>query len=193
MAQNILSIRMDIIDFSTGQFQEYQFDRIAVYKKVDKITRCLRPSAFNRGISLYLEGPSNDCTFGPHIFELVPFVILQNAIKYSPNNSKISIKVEDHQDRITFSVTSLGPRVDEKEQYKIFDKGYRSDNAKVTGKAGSGLGLFAAKEIIEDSFNGSISVTQNSFPDLSFSPDLFWTRFDVAVPVDRYDRHAYDA
>src|SRR4028118_281975 len=51
-AQQMLSMRLDIVDFSTGQFLDQAPERIPVYKKVDKVIKCLKPKSVDSEISL---------------------------------------------------------------------------------------------------------------------------------------------
>jgi PAS domain S-box-containing protein len=72
---------------------------------------------------------------------------LTNAIKYSPEASKIEIGVTEKNKRIAFTVKDYGKGIDDKYQPKLFDKYF-----KVPGtheRSGTGLGLAISKEFIE--------------------------------------------
>ena len=181
-AQQMLSMRLDIVDFSTGQFLEQNPERIPVYKKVHKAVLCLKPKSNSAEITLTFQGPSVAFTYGPAIFELIPFVLIQNAIKYAPNGSEIVIKVSDFDMRIDFHVQSQGPKIRSAEIDRIFERGYRGVEAQKTGKSGSGLGLFAARALTIDSFGGSLDVIQDSFPAVINGQEYYRTTFSVKVP-----------
>ncbi len=73
--------------------------------------------------------------------------LFSNAVKYAPN-SKIEISIQDNQEgfvQVTFS--DNGPGISEEHLPFIFDRFYRVPNQ--PGKAGTGLGLFISKRIIE--------------------------------------------
>jgi signal transduction histidine kinase len=72
---------------------------------------------------------------------------ITNAIKFSPEKSKIEINVFEKGDSIDFVVHDYGKGIDEKYQPKIFDRYF-----KVPGtheRSGTGLGLAISKEFIE--------------------------------------------
>jgi signal transduction histidine kinase len=70
--------------------------------------------------------------------------IVGNAMKFSPENSTITIKCEKNKENITVSVSDEGPGIPEDKIDKIFAEFYRVK----THKDGSGLGLYIAKKII---------------------------------------------
>ncbi len=71
---------------------------------------------------------------------------LTNAIKYTPENGKIVIKVGPAGQKVNFSVTDNGPGIEERYLQKVFDRYF-----KVPGgieKSSTGLGLAISKEFI---------------------------------------------
>jgi signal transduction histidine kinase len=82
--------------------------------------------------------------------------ILSNAIKYSPENSKVSITTRTINERIVeVEVADEGPGIPEEEKKLIFERFHRM--AKTESISGTGLGLPIAKELIE-MHKGSIRV-----------------------------------
>jgi two-component system sensor histidine kinase KdpD len=73
--------------------------------------------------------------------------LLDNAVKYSPPGSPISIGAEKAEGSVIISVSDQGPGVPEREQLRIFQKFYRSPDTHqhVTG---SGMGLTIARQIV---------------------------------------------
>ena len=83
--------------------------------------------------------------------------LLENAAKYSPSASPITITAERKADRIVTSVTDHGAGIDDFEQSMVFDKFYRGRDQRYSVQ-GTGMGLAIAKAIVE-AHNGSVSVT----------------------------------
>lgn len=83
--------------------------------------------------------------------------LIENAIKYSPENSRILVSSEESDDAVIIQVADQGMGIPEDELPHIFDKFYRSKNAKSSTIKGSGLGLYLAKYFVE-LHNGTISV-----------------------------------
>ncbi|MEY9401759.1 hypothetical protein ABIF66_002927 [Bradyrhizobium japonicum] len=120
------------------------------------MVRCFRPKANAKGINLELRGPSRSLTYGPSPFDLVPYAIIDNAIKYAPANSSVDICVIDGVTDTRVKVRSLGPSIEPHEQRKIFEKGYRGKYAQRTPQP-SGLGLAAAKDLLDEHFRAARS------------------------------------
>ena len=73
--------------------------------------------------------------------------LLNNAIKYSPNNNKIDIKVASRNGRAIVSVEDKGVGIAEDEQEKIFQRFYRAHN-NANNISGFGIGLYICSEIM---------------------------------------------
>jgi len=83
--------------------------------------------------------------------------LLENAAKYSPPTSPITITAEQKGDRIVTSVTDHGHGIDDFEQSLVFDKFYRGRDQRYSVQ-GTGMGLAIAKAIVE-AHNGVVGVT----------------------------------
>lgn len=75
--------------------------------------------------------------------------ILENAIKYSPSDSKILISTEEANSEVIVQIADQGIGINEYELHRIFDRFYRSEKVKNTETLGSGLGLHLAKYFVE--------------------------------------------
>jgi len=83
--------------------------------------------------------------------------LLENAAKYSPPTSPITITAEQKRDRVVTSVTDHGHGIDDFEQSLVFDKFYRGRDQRYSVQ-GTGMGLAIAKAIVE-AHNGTVAVT----------------------------------
>jgi signal transduction histidine kinase len=73
--------------------------------------------------------------------------LIDNAIKYSPKNSVISILLYQQLRVITLVIRDQGKGIDAAEKKKIFDKFYRIGNKATKEAKGTGLGLYLTKKI----------------------------------------------
>ena len=72
--------------------------------------------------------------------------LIDNAIKYSPPGSTVVIRLDGQ----TLSVVDQGIGIAKQDQAKIFDRFYRSDEARTRGhNSGYGLGLAIAKAVAD--------------------------------------------
>jgi two-component system, OmpR family, sensor histidine kinase CiaH len=75
-------------------------------------------------------------------------IILENAIKYSFENTKIEIGAIAKRNAATIKITDEGIGIEKNELQHIFDRFYRADTSRTKKTAGYGLGLSIAKEIV---------------------------------------------
>lgn len=96
--------------------------------------------------------------------------IFDNAVKYTPNNGKIKMSFKIDEKELLVEISDSGIGVPEREKEKLFTKFFRSSNAIKMEPAGSGLGLYLAKNIIE-AHNGRIwfKSTENKGSTFSFT------------------------
>jgi signal transduction histidine kinase len=184
-AQNILKIRTDVLDFLGNPASIVTVRPIHPYPKVDKVSRAFKPRARDKHIVIDFSGRSHLVVNGPEILEIVPYVLIDNAIKYAPADSTASVIVEDDSDEaVRIEVSSLGPKIMPHEQQAIFEKGVRGVSATDWAIPGSGLGLYLMKQIVANHFNGSVSVLQEVQPALEKEGrEYFYTTFIVQLPA----------
>jgi two-component system sensor histidine kinase KdpD len=92
----------------------------------------------------------------PELVHIVIRQLLDNAIKYSPPDSPISIEASIEEDAIVVSVADCGPGVPEADRHRVFEKFYRGREARER-IPGTGMGLAIAREIVR-AHNGEIRV-----------------------------------
>lgn len=97
--------------------------------------------------------------------------LVENAIKYSPENTSILVTSEERDGWISVQVSDQGPGIPRDEVPHIFMKFYRSRNAKGSTIKGSGLGLYLAKYFVE-LHKGRIQVDSNLGQGSTFTVEL---------------------
>jgi hypothetical protein len=181
-AQQMMSLRLDIVDYESGHSAGRPKEQIPVFKKVDKVVRCFANKLSHRRIVVKADGRSFGTTFGPPIFEIVPFVIVENAVKYAPSGSELTVRFEENDDEIIVRFESYGPKIKEGERDRLFDQHFRGEAAKKSEKSGSGIGLFAARTILESQFDGKIFVNQLDQTIWCDGDVSYLTRFTIILP-----------
>jgi len=83
--------------------------------------------------------------------------LLENAAKYSPADTPITISAETAGKMVCFSIADRGPGIDDMEQSLIFEKFYRGKDQRYRVQ-GTGMGLAIAKAIVE-AHGGTLGVT----------------------------------
>lgn len=87
----------------------------------------------------------------------VLYNLIDNAIKFSHNNSKIKVSTEEKGDKIFVSVKDYGIGIPKDSIKKIWERFYKTDTSRGKDKKGTGLGLSITKEIIQ-AHNENINV-----------------------------------
>src|SRR4051812_19569457 len=92
----------------------------------------------------------------PTLVELVA-ILLDNAIKYSPDKSTVMIGLSKQSKQAVISVSDQGPGVADADLPHIFERFYRADSSRSKGQVdGYGLGLSIAQKIT-DTYGGTIA------------------------------------
>lgn len=73
--------------------------------------------------------------------------LVENAINYSPENTKVSVVVKVKQELLEISVTDQGIGIAEGELARVFERFYRVDPARSRMTGGTGLGLSIVKHV----------------------------------------------
>lgn len=178
----MLSARLDLIDFETNPAAFESEPRVSssVFGKFDKARKMLGPRARGRGVRIKLEGQSHKKVDLFPVFDIVPFLVLENAVKYSPRDGEITITVTELAQHIEARVESLGPLVQPDELPSLFIKGFRGVEAKKVSEKGSGIGLHFAKFASE--VNGS-TLTVSSGPHVCSYNAVRYSHFCVVLLV----------
>jgi PAS domain S-box-containing protein len=86
--------------------------------------------------------------FDEKILELMLTNLINNAIKYSPENSTITIEVSQSGKRLIVNIKDEGIGIPEKEQKHMFNRYFRAENALLT--QGTGIGLNIVKSHLQN-------------------------------------------
>jgi signal transduction histidine kinase len=107
----------------------------------------------------------------PELIRQVLSNLIENAIKYSPDKSKVLITTEDAGDKVLIQVADQGVGLPADELDNIFSKFYRSKNAKTSPVKGSGLGLYLSRYFVE-LHQGRITVESSEGQGSTFTVEL---------------------
>ena len=94
------------------------------------------------------------------LWKLVASNLIENACKYSPADSLITVRLNREEDNLILQVADQGGGISDEEKQKIFRKFYRVGNEESRNTKGTGLGLFITAQIV-DRHKGSIVVEDN--------------------------------
>ncbi len=87
----------------------------------------------------------------------VVYNLLDNALKYSPENPDIDVVLEEQDDSVSLAISDKGIGIPKEYQNKIFDKFFRAPTGDVHNTKGHGLGLSYVAKVIRE-HRGQIKV-----------------------------------
>ena len=83
--------------------------------------------------------------------------LVGNALKYTPEKNRVSLKTVHEKDQVRIAVSDTGIGMSQEDAEKIFDKFYRARDERVKDVTGSGLGLAISRQVIRQ-HGGDITV-----------------------------------
>lgn len=151
---------------------------------IGRLVEPLLDAADKKGIEWLVSGVEGDGTkeapvegISSSALEAILRNLLENAVRYSPENGRVAVRVERGADALVLSVTNDGPGIPESERTRVFDPFYRIPG---TGVAGTGLGLAIVKTYADRL--GAVVTLEDAHPDAADGRGLTVT---VRVPTGR--------
>ena len=135
--------------------RQIQKDIFPVRPVIEKIASYYRTIAEERGISITNEG-DGDVYADPLLFDRALSNLLDNALRFTPDRGKITIRSRSRNDRTELAVEDTGCGIAPHHLSRIFDRFYRVDSSR--SSKGTGLGLALVKSIT-DLHGGSATAT----------------------------------
>jgi PAS domain S-box-containing protein len=112
-----------------------------------------------------------EAKFDSNLIRMVLENIINNASKYSHENTTVSVTLEDKGKTVSIDVKDEGVGILKADIPRLFEKFSRIDNDLSTQVGGSGLGLYWAKKIV-DLHGGTITMTSLPGEGTTFSIEL---------------------
>ena len=115
---------------------------------VESCLRGVRADAQRRGIGLAASVPDDvTARFAPEKIERVLFNLLTNALRHTPSDGSVAVRVEQVDQEVQVSVEDTGEGLGDEARSRMFDRFWRGDPAR--SARGAGLGLAIARGLVE--------------------------------------------
>ena len=123
----------------------------------EKAALQMEATAYERGIDLETEIAGGVTVTGdPDALLKAASGLIENAIKYEPEDGKVAVSLEKNGRKAAFSVRNFNSVIPEEDLPHVFERFYRGDKAR-SARAGHGLGLAIIKGAVEN-MGGAVSV-----------------------------------
>jgi signal transduction histidine kinase len=124
----------------------------------EKAIESVSPLAAEKEISLSMEAPSSlKATGDSQRLSQLLYILLDNAIKYTPRGGEVKLVLKNGGNELWFSVQDTGIGIKKEDFSRIFERFYRVDKSRSRQVGGHGLGLSIAKWIV-DTHGGAIQL-----------------------------------
>lgn len=75
--------------------------------------------------------------------------VLDNALKFSPEDSRVEVRIDEDQKMVAVSISDDGVGIDTEQMKQIFDRFHQADSSHTRRVGGTGIGLSIAKTVVE--------------------------------------------
>lgn len=168
------SLSATLLNLARLEYSKLEWRTFNITDTVDAAIRSLGDRAERIDIKAMKKLPSIEAN-PTSIIELV-VVLLDNALKYSPSDSRVTISLKRRVRSVELSVTNAGQGIEPDKLPYIFTRFYRASSSRTWEENASyGLGLPLAKKIVE-LHHGELTATSQ--------PEVF-TTFTVRLPLSQ--------
>ncbi len=129
---------------------EIEMTEAPVADVVESAVALCRVSAQDKDIAIH-----TDCQEGvrarlsPSLLEQAVFNLVDNAVRYSPAGTEVTVEVAGVDGEVAITVRDQGPGISAEHQGRIFERFYRVDKGRDRKSGGTGLGLAIVKHVVQ--------------------------------------------
>jgi signal transduction histidine kinase/CHASE2 domain-containing sensor protein len=170
---SLINTYLDVLRFDAGA-RSLRREPLAIPQMVAQVERIMAPIADSAEIRIRVEMDSTlPVLLGdPPMLTGVLLNLLNNAVKYSPEGSEVTVRIRGDQSSVIFEVSNPGSPIAPEHLARFFEPFYRAHEHETTAP-GWGLGLTFVKRIVEE-HRGTIEATS----------DEHGIRVQVRIPAD---------
>ena len=189
-ATQFMTVWLDVVDFEYNPaFKASQrTGHRSLYNKFRKGKQIFERITKTKKVQIVLDGDASakdtliECY---EMIDLIPFLLISNAIKYSPEGGKVNIWLGVHEGRLKVSSSNVGPTVDADEIALIGKKSVRGRNAVRVSNEGAGIGLYLL-ELICDAHGANLKYS--SRPSHFSLHGIPYSEFSASIEFPRSEK-----
>ena len=170
-AERLSDMVSSLLDLSRIDYGELKLniEELSINEHINKAIDSLKNLGKRKNISIMCSCSKGQIVLADkNALERILNNLIENAFKYSDSQSTINISTKKVKDHLEISVKDSGRGIPNEEQDFLFDRFYRTAEARATEEKGSGLGLAIVKNLVNN-LNGEVGV-KNAKPQGS----IFW-------------------
>lgn len=130
-------------DFSNDYLiQKYSLKKVTKDVVIENMNYLLA-----KKLTFTLEGEDEEVLTDDKWLKFIITQLISNAIKYTPENGKLAIKIMRNNNQVFLKFTDSGIGIPSDDLPRIFEKGFTGQNGRKQNTKSTGLGLFLAKQM----------------------------------------------
>ena len=135
-----------------------------------------------KNITIHTDAPADREVYAdPELLGIAVHNLIENAVRYSPEDTRVDVTVETSHENLLISVTDQGSGISEEDQKRIFERFYRVDPARSRQTGGTGLGLSIVKHVMAQ-HGGMVTVDSALGEGSTFTLSLPLAEADHSTP-----------
>jgi len=172
--ERLLALREDLVAASRNEIRELELGPLKVESAINRAVKWAESTANEKGLKVTtcFEATKSQVMADPDALQSILGNLLSNAIRYTPSGGSIRVTTRNDADKVLIDVKDTGIGLSEEARSRLFERFYRSEEAKQMASWGLGLGLAIASElahalgatIAADSIRGKGSTFTVTFP-----------------------------
>jgi signal transduction histidine kinase len=148
-SERLLNLVTDLLSLSRLESEEVplELSPLDVGDVLEESLRLIEPAAEAKRISLTADWPEEPLLVDGDDEALRQAVsnLLDNAVKYSPEGSRVTLRAREDDGQVVIEVADEGPGIEPRHHERLFERFYRVDAARSRELGGTGLGLAIVK------------------------------------------------
>jgi signal transduction histidine kinase len=163
---------LDVEKMEAGRM-EYRLEPLDLGALLERSVDLVRPYGEALGVELRTEDGAPGIRVRADADRLIQVIenLLSNAVKFSPRGGVVRVAVSRLGERVRVAVEDSGPGIPLEFQPRVFEKFAQGPRPDARPKAGTGLGLYLARAIVEE-LGGTIGFTSKPGEGSSFHFEL---------------------
>jgi signal transduction histidine kinase len=177
----------DLLELSKFESQKDLIHPVSFEARVlfEKVHQFFEEKLIRKKHTLTLHcAPKVTVTADMNRIEQVLINLVDNAIKYTPEDTEIQLRLEREDSLAKIVVSDNGQGIPDEHLNRIFERFYRVDRARSRSLGGTGLGLAIVKHIVQ-AHGGSVDVSSKAGVGTSFTINLPQGRRALSEPKEK--------
>lgn len=169
-SRRLSKVSDNLLKLTSLESDHHPFERVS-YRLDQQIRSSIlacEPNWLDKGLHMDISLANLSVFADKDLMSQVWFNLIHNAIKFTPSGGTITIHLYQNNQEAILTISDTGIGISEKDQFHIFERFYKADQARDRSKSGSGLGLSIVKKII-DMHEGTISVMSDGDEGTTFT------------------------